>query len=386
MPGVESVAMGIFVKCGSRDETSENNGISHFLEHAVFRNKGTDKIESIGGIKNGGTYSEATMFEAKLPADQWQMGLKTISDMVINPHLLAEDIKKEQGIVTEEINRREDLPDEKVWELFLGQNTLGTVKVIKSLDTEKLRKYHEQGYISENIVVAMAGKLDIDSAKIEIKKIWGNLPKIASKARPKPVEVKTPKISFKKHASAEQIQFILGGKGYTVSDPKRFALAVLSKVLKFGLSGRLYKAVREQNGLAYVIDFGYDCEADYGYWGVDAGVSPKNLKKLIQIILKELKLLTETPISEEELISAKEKCRVPLLFSMENPMRQMDFYGRQALDRPEEILTYSDAVNRIMSVTAKDVLAVAQELFDPKNFNLALVGAEDPKYDKISLT
>lgn len=379
MQGVESVAMGIYVRCGSRDETVENNGISHLLEHVVFRNKGTDKIESIGGLKNGGTYSEATMYEAKLPADRWKMGLQTISDMVINPHLLPQDIKKEQGIIFEEIKRKEDSPDEKVWELFLGFNTLGTAQVIKSLDSNKLRQYHQNGYLSNNIVVAMAGKIDIGLAKKEIKKIWGVLPKTDSQLRNKFEMGKTPKIFFKKHQGAEQIQLVLGGKGYTVSDSRRFPLAVLSKVLKFGLSGRLYKAVREKRGLVYAIDFDYNCEADYGYWGVDAGVSPKNLSELIQIILKELKLLTTTPLKDDELASAKEKCRVPLLFSMENPMRQMDFYGRQALDRPGEILTYSDAVNRIMSVTAEDVLKVARELFDPKNFKLAMVGPQDPK-------
>ena len=390
--GVESVAMGVYVRAGSRDETFENNGISHFLEHSVFRNKDTDKIEAIGGIKNGGTYSESTMFEAKLPGDKWEMGLKTISEMVIHPHLLPEDIKKEQGIVLEEINRREDAPDEKVGELFckmrfpsqgVGLTTLGKPEVIKALDTQKLKDYHQRSYVSQNIVVAMAGKIYIEPLKTKIEEIWGSIPKKGAKKRDVPHEDKTPKVAFEEHVGAEQIQFILGGRGYTTNDRKRFVLAVLSRILKFGLSGRLYQAVREKRGLAYVIDFGYDCEADYGYWGVDGGVKPDNLKELIAVIKTELSVLTSDLVTDQELASAKERCRVPLLFSMENPMRQMDFYARQALDRPDNILTYSDVINHIMNVTAKDVLEVAQELFDPNNFNLAMVGAENPKYDTI---
>jgi predicted Zn-dependent peptidase len=166
----------------------------------------------------------------------------------------------------------------------------------------------------------------------------------------------------------------LGGEAFAMTDPRRFALSVLFRVLDFGLSGRLFKATRIDRNLVYNIHAGADLDSDHGSWLVMAGVSPANLKILIQVILKELKKLKEETLSEQELADAKEKVRVPTLFSMESPLSQMEFYAQQALFRPNEILTHEQAIEKIRSVTSADVQNVARDLFTTNNLYLSLVG------------
>jgi predicted Zn-dependent peptidase len=166
----------------------------------------------------------------------------------------------------------------------------------------------------------------------------------------------------------------LGGEAFAMTDPRRFALSVLFRVLDFGLSGRLFKATRIDRNLVYNIHAGADLDSDHGSWLVMAGVSKNNLSELIQVILKELKLLKDVPLKNSELADAKEKVRVPLLFSLESPLSQMEFYAQQALFRPQEILTHEQAIQRIMEVTALDVQNVARDLFTTNNLYLSLVG------------
>ena len=175
-------------------------------------------------------------------------------------------------------------------------------------------------------------------------------------------------INVVERPSDQQVQMTLGGEAFAMDDTRRFALNVLFRILDFGLSGRLFKATRIDRNLVYNIHAGVDLNVDHGSWLVTAGVSKQNLSELIAIILKELR------ITEVELTDAKEKVRVPLLFSLESPMSQMEFYAQQGLFRPQEILTHAQVVEKIMAVTAKDVQEVAQALFQTQNLYLSLVG------------
>ncbi len=393
--GVQSVALGVYVRAGTRDETPENNGIAHFLEHMVFKgskNYPTPEslmvLEATGGYKNAGTAQEYTMYEAKLPADKFDLGLDILSDIVLNPLLKSTDIEKEKNTILEEIKRRQDQSEELVMEEFFHLRfltTLGTPESIKFLSKDQFDIYHQSYYRSANILICVTGKFDTHLIKSKISQVFHKLPKLPTNTWIPPRKITGPLIKIIERPDEKQVQVVLGGEAFGMTNPRRFALAVLFRILDFGLSGRLFKATRIDRNLVYSISAGTDLDSDHGSWLVTAGVSPENLSELIQIILKELKELTTTPLKESELADAKEKVRVPLLFSMESPLSQMEFYAQQALFRPQEILTHEQAIEKIKSVTTTDVQSVARDLFVTSNLNLVLVGpVKESDVDKIT--
>jgi predicted Zn-dependent peptidase len=384
--GVQSVALGLYLAAGTRDEPPGNNGVAHFLEHMAFKGsknypspEALMRLESTGGYKNAGTSQEYTMYEAKLPSDKLDLGLSILSDTTLNPLLDSEALENEKKTILEEIKRRNDLSEELVLESFYHdryQNTalnlriLGSEKSVKSLIKDHFIAYHQKCYTSANLLVCIAGKFD----KPDLEKYFGHLPKVGSTIREEPEILTGPRVFITNKPRDEQIQLALGGEAFGMSDPRRFALTLLFRILDFGMSGRLFKATRIDRNLVYSIHAGSDLDSDHGSWLVTAGVSKQNLGELTKIILGELKLLKELRITEVELADAKEKVRVPLLFSLESPLSQMEWYAHQGLFRPNEILTHQEAIEKIMAVTAKDVQEVAQALFQTQNLYLSLVG------------
>lgn len=400
IPSVQSVAMGVYVKAGTRNENLKNNGVAHFLEHMVF--KGSAKyptpeslmvLEATGGYKNAGTAQEYTMFEAKLPADKFSLGLDILSDIVISPNLKEDEIQKEKQTILEEIKRRHDQSEELVMEEFfhlrfqdegLKLTTLGTPESIMSLSKDQFDVFHQSNYISANMLICITGKFDTQTVKAEISQVFGGLPKSPVNVWPKAQKITGPLVEIIEKPEEKQVQLALGGEAFAMTDPRRFSLAVLFRILDFGLSGRLFKAIRIDRNLAYSINAGTDLDSDHGSWLITAGVSKNNLSEIIQVILKELKLLKEIGISQQELADAKEKVRVPLLFSLENPLAQMEFYAAQGLFRPQEILTHEQAIAKVQAVTAQDIQNLAKELFVAEKLNLVLVGpAKEAEKDSL---
>lgn len=377
MQDVQSVSLGLYLRTGTRDETKEENGLAHFLEHVVFKgskNYPTPEslmvLEATGGYKNAGTAQEYTVFEAKLPSDKLDLGLSVLSDIILNPLLKSEELENEKKTILEEISRRNDQSEELVVENFYTMRyknaltTLGTEESVKSLHRDQFVSFWQKNYTSANLLVCIAGKFD----KPDLEKYFEQLPISERVSWPKPEILQGPMINVVERPSDQQVQMTLGGEAFAMDDTRRFALNVLFRILDFGLSGRLFKATRIDRNLVYNIHAGVDLNVDHGSWLVTAGVSKQNLSELIAIILKELR------ITEVELTDAKEKVRVPLLFSLESPMSQMEFYAQQGLFRPQEILTHAQVVEKIMAVTAKDVQEVAQALFQTQNLYLSLVG------------
>ena len=374
------------MRAGTRDETPEINGIAHFLEHVVFKgskNYPTSEdlmvLEATGGYKNAGTAQEYTVFEAKLPSDKLDLGLSVLSDIILNPLLKSDELENEKKTILEEISRRNDQSEELVMDSFyhmryknvgLKLTTLGTQESIKSLHRDQFLSFWQKNYNSANLLICIAGKFD----KPDLEKYFNHLPFNHLSIWEKPEIIPGPMIDVIERPTDQQVQLTLGGEAFPMTDPRRFALSVLFRVLDFGLSGRLFKATRIDRNLVYNIHAGADLDVDHGSWLVTAGVSKQNLGELLSVILKELKLLTQESLKSSELADAKEKVRVPLLFSLESPMSQMEFYAQQGLFRPEEILTHADAVQKIMAVTAEDVQNVAKALFQTSNLYLSLVG------------
>lgn len=395
MSGVKSIGVGVYVGTGSRYETPEINGISHFLEHMVFKgtkkfptHKETSYLEGLGAIQNAWTDVDATCYWSKIPSDKWKLGLEMVKELALYPTIPARDLEIERGVILEEIRRREDRPDEMSSEVLqelmfapnpLGMTVLGTEAVIKSLSKDQFMDYHQSQYKSDNIVVALAGDIkNISEVKKSIEEWFESLPKSKSG---KFLTVKNsqtePRLKVERKELANQAHIELGVPAVSVTDPRRFPLSVLTTYLGRGLSSRLFTELREKRGLCYAVRADDQKLVDTGLWSVYAGLNIDKLEDAIEAILGEMSRLKNTKLTDQELAQAKEKIRGPLLFSMENPVNQMDWYAKQALDKPDEVLDYDTVIDRLMQVTVDDVQQVARDLFRSEMLNLAIVGPVD---------
>jgi len=402
MEGVESVGVGVYVGTGSRFETKETNGISHFLEHMAFKgtknyptHKETSYLEGLGAIQNAWTDVDATAYWCKIPADRWEEALRLAADLAINPTVPEKDLEIERGVVLEEINRKEDRPDELVGEelgklMFegnpLGMTVLGEAEVIKKLSRQDFVDYHDRQYVTGNMVVAIAGKINqMSEVRSQILDLFGGLPKKEGKETDKVEIQEGERVGVRAKKLANQAHIELAFPGVSIADSRRFALAVLTSYLGQGLSSRLFTELREKRGLCYAIGADAQHLADTGVFSVYAGLNIEKLEEAILAITAEIKRIKEVRLTEADLGAAKEKIRGPMLFAMENPVRVMEFYARQALDRPEEILDYRQVLDKVIAVDAKEIQNVAESLFVMQKLNLAVVGPVDRiKVEKIS--
>lgn len=389
MQGVKSVALGVFSTVGSRYESAEDNGISHFLEHLVF--KGTKKypttadtssLEALGAIQNAWTDVDATSYWCKIPSDQFHRGIDLVSDLALNPLVPPKDLEIEKGVILEEMNRRNDQPDQLVWEEFqaqmfadhpLGRSILGLPKVIKSATRDQILKYHTKHYTSDSLIVVVAGDLPGDT-KATIKKLFGHLPK---KAWVGPEGFKTKalkKMHFVKRPKDNQVNLVLGGYAATVYDTDRYIQNILLTVLGSGMSSRLFSELREKRGLCYSVSASDEKYPDVGVWTVYAGVATDKLKSALIGIKEQLQNLVDKPISEAELKSAKQRLKGMIIFSQEDPRRQMEYYASQVIDRDQEIYDYDQNLAKLMGVTAKQVQDYAAKIFRADNHYLTVLG------------
>lgn len=402
MAGVESVAVGTYMGVGARFETENINGISHFLEHMVF--KGTTKfpthedtsyLEGLGAIQNAWTDVDATAYWCKIPANRWKEGLEVVKELALNPTFPEADLEIERGTILEEINRSADKPEnvvgEQLYKLMFAGNSLertilGRPEVINSVSRQDFVDYHAKHYLSGNTVVILAGKLDIEETKKAIQEWFGGMPQMSATAYDiyRDTQTQSQVTIFHKDLS-NQAHIELAVRGLTLDDPRRFALAILTSYLGEGLSSRLFVELREKRGLCYAVRVAEQKMKDTGVWSVYAGVALSKLEEAIKAILSEMTRLKEVKLTEKELVASKEKLRGPLLFSAENPINQMEYYARQVLERPEEILTHQQVIDNLMAVTADEIQSVAQSIFLTQKLNLAVVGPlEQSKKDELS--
>jgi predicted Zn-dependent peptidase len=392
MQGVQSVGIGVYVETGSRYETPKINGISHFLEHMVFKGTknfpthyDTSRLEGMGAVQNAWTDVDATAYWCKIPADKWQEGLALMKDLALYPTIPRKDLEIERGVILEEINRRDDRPDEisaeTMMELKFAPNTLGMTilgnpDVIKRVSRDDFLEYHDHQYVAGRIVVVMAGKI-VQPAKIkhQISDYFEKLPKNPGGDFEKIKDVQSkPMIKLYKKDLAAQAHIQLGVSGVTVDDPRRFGLSLLTTYLGHGLSSRLFVELREKRGLCYAVSTEDSRWTDSGLWSVYAGLAIDKLEDAVLAIATEMHRLKDTKLTEEELIQAKEKIRGPLLFSAENPVNVMNYYAKQALDRPENIMSYDAVIDSLMQIDSSEIMKITNELFVQKKLNLAVVG------------
>ena len=403
MPQMESVTAMILVGAGSRYETKETNGISHFLEHMVF--KGTKKrpsalaissaIDGIGADFNAATGKEETLFYVKSARQHLGLAIDVLTDMVLESKIALEEIEREKGVIIEEINMYEDLPMRRVVEYFekllypdssLGWDIAGEKETIRKIEREDFLGYLGRLYFPQNLILVVAGGFTQNEARKLAHKYLGSFGSKREKL-PKPKEKfkqSGPQV-FLKTKKTDQTHLYLGVWGNPLGHKDRYIEAVLGSILGGGMSSRLFIQVRERRGLAYYVRADVEHYLDNGYLSTAAGVDTQRVEEAIKVILEEYQKISKaSEISQKELNKAREFVKGRLILDLEDSRNVANLYGTQEL-LEGEIKTPEEIVAGIEKVTREDVARVAREFFTNERLNLAIIGPfEDKKpFEKI---
>jgi len=388
MEHVRSVAMGAWIKSGSRCEAPEINGISHFVEHMVF--KGTRsrtaqhiarEMDSIGGNLDAFTGKETICFNVKSLADHVPIALDVLTDIVLNPTFASTEIERERGVILEEIKIDEDNPDVLVHELFtqnfwkdhpLGKPILGTTQTVGRLDQQKLFDYHAGRFRGGNMIFSAAGDLEHDQFVDAIAQ------KFAPLLPGEPAfESQTPQASarilLQNKKALEQVQLCLGVPAPPITDDNRFATLILNTILGGGMSSRLFQTIREERGLAYAIYSDLSPYSDTGSLCVYAGTSAGKALEVVDLVMAEFNNLKEKPLSEEELKRGKDQLRGNILMGLESSNSRMANLARQEMYF-HQFFTAEEVIARIETVTAEQIQGMAKRLFIPDRIAITLLG------------
>lgn len=387
LPYVHSVALGVWVRAGSRNESEDNHGVSHFIEHLLF--KGTERrsakeiaeaLESVGGVLNAFTTKEYTCFYTRVLSEHLDLAIDVLSDMLFNPRFSPEDIEKEKKVILEEIRMYEDSPDELVHDLFaqtvwpghpLGRAILGSVESIEELTRDKVYQYYRQHYNAANIVLSAAGNFRTQELEDKLAKAFGERELPGERAPYYPPQDQ-PGISINLK-DTEQVQICLGTPGLAQDDKDIYALQALNNILGGGISSRLFQLIREDNALAYSVYSYHAGYVDSGLFTVYAGTSPSNFRKVVELILRQLALLKEEGVTEEELKRTKDQIRGNLLLNQENVSHRMSRLGKTELSFGR-VITTEEFIANLGRVTPEDVRRVAHRLFFAENLSLTTLG------------
>ncbi len=387
----ESVSMGIWVNAGSRDESPRLNGISHFLEHLVFKGTGKrtanqikEAVEGVGGSLNAFTGEEYTCFLAKVARKHFENVFEVLADMVISAKLDKTDIEKERTVILEEIKMTQDQPSQLVEEFLceilwpghaLGRAIAGTAESVSGLTPEDIREYRDRFYGAAHITVAAAGAV---TPKLVEKKAAQFLTTDRLKNNKKIDLFRDPRKTerLKLHVKAtEQTHLSLAVHALERNHPNERALDLLSVILGGNMSSRLFNEVREERGLAYEIGSSERKFKETGAFVVSAGVDHKKSSEALQVILEELEKTTQALVTDDELKRAKEFYLGQLGLGLENTMNCMIWAGESIVSLGK-VKEYTDIVKAVQKTTREDLKTVAKKFLQPSRFHLAVVGPQ----------
>jgi predicted Zn-dependent peptidase len=391
MDYVRSVAMGVWVRSGSRHELAAVNGISHFVEHMVF--KGTKsrsaqmlarEVDAIGGNLDAFTGKETICFNMKSLDEHVPVALDVLSDLVLHPTFAAEEIERERGVILEEIKMDEDNPDYLVSEIFtqnfwkdhpLGKPILGTKDTVKSFARETVFDYYGSRFLGGNMVFSAAGNIEHDQFVEQVTRRFEGLPageNVFEAAKPKT----TARINLRNKKSLEQVQLCLGVPAPPVTDEDRYTTLILNTVLGGGMSSRLFQTIREERGLAYAIYSDLNPYSDTGSLCVCAGTSSSKAVQVVDLVMAEFGRLKNELMPEEELRRAKDQLKGNVLLSLESSMSRMSNLARQQMYF-NYFFSQQEILDKLEAVTAEQVKAKANELFKPELVAVTLLGRLD---------
>jgi len=399
IPYLRSVSIGVWVMIGSRDEQPDENGISHFIEHLLF--KGTEKrtafdiakeIDSVGGTLNAFTGREYTCFYAKVIDHNLPLAIDLLSDIFLNSVMDLKDVEKERMVILQEIKMVEDTPDDYVHDLFnrvcwgdhpLGFPIYGNSELVQSFQRDQLYRFFKENYPPDRIIVCAAGNLEHQEVVDLIDETFGKIPKSnKTRTRNKPDPISTTNV-WKR--DLEQVHFCLGTKGLQYNHSLRFASYVLNTILGGGMSSRLFQEIRENRGLAYSVYSYLPTYIDAGLVVVYAGTNEGAFQEVIDLVLKEFKRLKNEPLKHEELETAKEQLKGNLLLSLESSDNLMTRLAKNEIYF-KSYLPVATILKGIDEVKEETVQHLAGDIFDERFFCLTVLGPMNGNYlDKIRL-
>lgn len=392
IPHVRSVSLGLWVGAGSRDEDDTNSGISHFIEHMLF--KGTQKrtarelaeaLEAVGGQLNAFTTKEYTCFYVRVLDEHLDLAIDVLSDMFFNSQLSANDLDTERRVVLEEISMYEDSPDELIHDLFartiwkehrLGRPILGSVDSIQSLTRETLVNYLHRQYRPDRLVIAAAGHI---SHEVLVDKLQ---PLYEGWQRPNPTAFKedeaprTQSAIVSQKKDTEQVHLCLGVPGLSHEDERLYALYVLNNVLGGGVSSRLFQEIREQRGLAYSVYSYHTAYRDSGLLGIYAGTGPANVTQILELLMKEVNQIKMEGILDSELQRTKDQIKGGMYLGLESVSTRMTRLGRSELCH-NRVIDPDEVIEKVDAIQHEDILSLASELFIPEKFSAVAIGPGD---------
>lgn len=381
----------VLVGTGSKYEKKKTNGISHLLEHLLF--KGTKKrpnqisiaepLDRVGGMYNAFTGEEYTGYYAKVDSRHLDLALDVISDIYLNSKIDPKEIKKEKSVIYEEINMYYDHPSyyvQNLWTKLLygdqpaGWDIAGTKEGLSKISRKEIISYMKSQYVSSNTIVCISGNIP-EAKKIEskVKKHFSKISEEKFFEKPKVIEKQTNPQCLINERKTDQTHFCLGVRGYSLSHKNRYSQDILATILGGMMSSRLFIEVREKLGLAYYVRTESYADTDTGYLMTKAGVRNDKIEKSISVILREYKKISQREVPSRELKKSKDHIKGKMALMLEASDSQASFYGLQELLQ-KEILTPKQICDRIDKVTKRDLLLTAREIFKPSKLNLALLG------------
>lgn len=394
---VQSVALGVWVGVGARDEADNLRGISHVIEHMLFKGTPTrtaqqiaDEIDWVGGDINAFTSKENTCYYVRVLSEHVPLALDVLSDIFLNSTIDSEELAREQNVILEEIKRRDDEPDDLVHDVFaetlwpthvLGKSVIGTPETVSSFKSKDLKDYMASHYSPDTIVIAAAGNLNHDEIVAMVTQRFGHLtgkksdwrvPDTAPEFAPGTATIEKP---------IEQVNLVLGTQGYSQISDDKYKLSILDNVLGGSMSSRLFQEIREKRGLAYSVGSYSQSFREGGYFAVYSGTSAATADQVLDLVKAEFANVRKNNITEKELNRAKNQFRGGIVMSQESMNSRMMRMGRNELTY-DRVLPIDEIMQKITAVNLDDVAQVAQHLFGADAYALATVGPYGKKSRK----
>lgn len=380
----------VLVEAGSKYETKDRNGISHFLEHMCF--KGTTKrpkaidiageLDGLGAEYNAFTSQEYTGYFAKVEAHKLDAALDIVSDLYLNPVFDPAEIEKEKGVIIEEINMYEDVPQRKVNDYFMelvygdqpaGWDVAGSKEVIHAATKDHFMKYRSEHYVPSATVVVVAGAFDENTIIKKIEAVFSGMAQGAKTGKCAVREAQTAPQVLLRTKKVDQTHIMIGCRAFSLHDERKYALDILSDMLGGGMSSRLFQRVREELGAAYYVKSSVDLFTDHGFLAVNAGIDQTKIMQVIEAILREMRRFAVETVPPSELTRAKSHTIGKLILGLESSDALASYYGGQEILH-EPIVSAQELIKKINAVTVEEIKAVGADSMKNERLNMAVIG------------
>lgn len=390
IPYLKSISLGVWIKAGSVIETKENSGVSHFIEHMLF--KGTKnrsakelarEIDNLGGVINAFTSKECTCFYVKLLDEHINIGIDVLSDMILNSSFDKRDIEKEKFVILEELKMYEDSPEDLAYDLLLeniykdnslGMNILGDRNTLKNFKRENILDYYNKYYVPNNSVISICGNFKFEEIVHQIEEKFKNW-------ESKTVNLKITKPNFntcivKKNKDTEQVNIAINLEAIPMTNDREvYALSVVNNVFGGSISSRLFQKIREEKGLVYSIYSSQTLYQNCGELGIFASTSTENIKKVYEMILEEIKIIRKDYISLQEMKDSKEQLKGSYMLDLESTSSRMMSNGKNLLMR-NKVENEQDIIDYINQVEYSDVIEIIEKVFNLEKLGVCIVGKD----------